>query len=144
MGFLWVWTHLLRCIHQSLNEIFVWLYLWELVKVSAKMILSLGTCKTYIVIDAFWKAPEISGLYRPNQFKYSQVLMTSFLSAKSLETLPEAVQPLSYNLMHFMHSLSINKEICEKMRIAQISYASLCFFINFCLGLSLHKHLSSR
>lgn len=78
MGFLWVWTHLLRCIHQSLNEVFVWLYLWELVKVSAKMILSLGTCKTYIVRDAFWRAHEVSGLYGPNQFKYSQVLTTSF------------------------------------------------------------------
>lgn len=57
--------------------------------------------------------------------------MTSFLSAKSLETLPEAVQLLNYNLMHFMHSLSISKEICENMQIAQISYASLCFLINF-------------
>lgn len=82
MGFLWVWTHLLRCIHQSMNEVFVWLYLWELMKVSAKMILSLGTCKTYIGIDAFWRVPEVSGLYRWNQFTYSQVLMTSFPLSK--------------------------------------------------------------
>lgn len=58
--------------------------------------------------------------------------MTFFFTLKSLETLPEAVQPLNYSLiMHFMHSLSISKEICEKNVNRTNLIAFLCFFITF-------------
>lgn len=59
--------------------------------------------------------------------------MTFFsLKSKVLETLPEAVQPLNYSLiMHFMHSLYISKEICEKNVNRTNLIAFLCFFITF-------------
>lgn len=129
MGFLWVWTHLLRHIHQSLNEVFVWLHLWELLKVSAKMILSFGTCKTYIVIDAFWRTPEVSGPYRPNQFKYSQVLIISFCLSKICRCLTWGSSAFKLG-PYQLYAFSIHKQ--ESMWKTTNSTNLICFPLLLC------------
>ena len=98
------------------------------------MILSLGTCKTYIVIDAFCRAPEVSGLYRLNQFKYSQVPMTS--SIHKQESMCKTANNANLICSPFLRNLSRS---CVSMLVL------VAFCTNtFLLGKQLHLYVTAE